>query len=252
MTNRGGTRAAKKIGRDQRESDNSAAASRRRSSRNSTGRTTCVLEDIPAVTDIVAPKRRRSGRSCVIAQRVNADESSQSYSDGSRVKSRSSSSKTTEEAKTATARGRSKKRRQVKEASSARSNKRPKRSTSNKRKAPAARKASSKARGQSTPRNEPAATKRRRSASGPRKPCSAFVTQTNYGLARVPFDSSKFTLGIAPHDEATKDNVLEVSNYATDIFQRLYIAEVRKCLDLNQFLSVAIAHPLENASSVLS
>jgi hypothetical protein len=43
----------------------------------------------------------------------------------------------------------------------------------------------------------------------------------------MPYDSSKFSLGIAPHDEAKKDDVLEVSNYATDIFQRLYFAEVR-------------------------
>ena len=61
----------------------------------------------------------------------------------------------------------------------------------------------------------------------PRKPCSEFLTESDYGLVREPFDGSKFTLGIAPHDEANKEEALEAPEYTTDIFQRLYHAEVR-------------------------
>jgi hypothetical protein len=46
------------------------------------------------------------------------------------------------------------------------------------------------------------------------------------GLVRTPFDDSKYTPGISPYDLDTRDDVQEVSDYVTDIFQRLYDAEV--------------------------
>lgn len=42
-----------------------------------------------------------------------------------------------------------------------------------------------------------------------------------------PFDASKFTTGIATYDKASTGNVGEVPAYVTDIFQRLFDAEVR-------------------------
>jgi hypothetical protein len=42
-----------------------------------------------------------------------------------------------------------------------------------------------------------------------------------------PFDSSKFTTGIAKFDKASEGNVGEVPAYVTDIFQRLFDSEVR-------------------------
>ena len=42
-----------------------------------------------------------------------------------------------------------------------------------------------------------------------------------------PFDASKFTSGIATYDKASEGNVGEVPAYVTDIFQRLFDAEVR-------------------------
>ena len=41
-----------------------------------------------------------------------------------------------------------------------------------------------------------------------------------------PFDASKFTTGIATFDKANEGNVGEVPAYVTDIFQRLFDAEV--------------------------
>jgi hypothetical protein len=42
-----------------------------------------------------------------------------------------------------------------------------------------------------------------------------------------PFDASKYTTGIAIYDKDYKENVDEVPDYVTDIFQRLFDAEVR-------------------------
>lgn len=56
--------------------------------------------------------------------------------------------------------------------------------------------------------------------------CSDFVSDSNFTLVRVPFDASKYTAGFAKHDEKNRLNPLQVSNYATDLFQRLYHSEV--------------------------
>lgn len=189
---------------------------------------TLVLEQVTSVDD-KAGKRRRSSRSCVVAQRVKPDESvvSCSEKEDTEPKTRPSANKASQPVQD---RGRSAKRRHEEPTKMEPKTKKPRRSTSTSRKAPAASKHTSKARERST--------SRKRSSSGPRKPCTEFLTETNYGLVRVPFDSSKFTLGIAPHDQAQKNDVLEVSNYTTDIFQRLYFAEVRifdtHCIVLRQ------------------
>ena len=49
-----------------------------------------------------------------------------------------------------------------------------------------------------------------------------------------PFDASKFTTGIATYDRASTGNVGEVPAYVTDIFQRLFDAEVRAINVLKQ------------------
>jgi hypothetical protein len=82
---------------------------------------------------------------------------------------------------------------------------------------------------------------RRRSYSAGRKPnrdpkpetrvlCSDFHVDSNYTLVRVPLESSKYTTGISKHDMEDKENLLAVSDYVTDMFQRLYHAEVRNGL----------------------
>ena len=179
---------------------------------------TLVLEQVTSVDD-KAPNRRRSSRSCVVTQRVKPDESVVSFPEDTdpKPKTRPSANKASHPVQD---RGRSAKRCHEEPTKMEPKTKKSRRSTSTSRKAAAVSKKPSKFRSERS-------TSRRRSSSGPRKPCSAFLTETNYGLVRVPFDSSKFTLGIAPHDQAQKDDVLEVSNYATDIFQRLYFAEVR-------------------------
>lgn len=206
VSNRRGTRSASGKGSAQTAKTRQPAANE-----------TLVLEQVTSGND-KSPKRRRSSRSCVVAQRVKPDESVGSTSEkaDTKPKTQPSANKASQPVQD---RGRSAKRRHEEPTKAEPKTKKPRRSTSTSRKAPAASKKPSKARGRPT--------SRKRSPSGPRKPCSEFLTETNYGLARVPFDSSKFTLGIAPHDQAQKDDVLEVSNYVTDIFQRLYFAEVR-------------------------
>jgi hypothetical protein len=56
--------------------------------------------------------------------------------------------------------------------------------------------------------------------------CNDILLHTDHGLVRTPFDDSKYTPGLSPHDLDTRDDVQEVSDYVTDIFQRLYDAEV--------------------------
>ena len=108
--------------------------------------------------------------------------------------------------------------------------KRPAPETSSSNSAPRARKASrrdSKGSRKSAPSNPTAERRRTRSQSLPRKLCRDILPHTDYGLIREPFDSSKYTPGLAAHDADNKGDVLEVSNYVTDIYQRLYNAEVR-------------------------
>lgn len=56
-----------------------------------------------------------------------------------------------------------------------------------------------------------------------------------YRMQRPERLSRRLTSGIAPHDEEEKENVLEVANYVSDLFQNLYESEVS-----------AIAKPLKS------
>jgi cyclin B len=77
----------------------------------------------------------------------------------------------------------------------------------------------------SKPRSRTVAT-HKQAAFKPKVLCVDFLQHTDYSLVREPFDGSKFTFGVAVHDEAKRHDVLEVSDYVTDIFQRLYYEEV--------------------------
>ena len=62
--------------------------------------------------------------------------------------------------------------------------------------------------------------------------CSDILTSTDFGLQRHPFDASQYTNGIASYDKENENDAQEVSNYVTDIFQRLYDSEVRHYFDV--------------------
>jgi hypothetical protein len=61
--------------------------------------------------------------------------------------------------------------------------------------------------------------------TGPKNWCNDILLHTDHGLVRTPFDDSKYTPGLSPYDLDTRDDVQEVPDYVTDIFQRLYDAE---------------------------
>lgn len=50
--------------------------------------------------------------------------------------------------------------------------------------------------------------------------------ECNYNLPQECFDPKRFTKGIAPVDRQNVDNVNQVTDYTTDIFRRLFHAEV--------------------------
>lgn len=52
------------------------------------------------------------------------------------------------------------------------------------------------------------------------------VEEAHHNLVRMPFDDSKYTIGISIYDTPSKGKVLEAPEYVTDIFQRLYNCEV--------------------------
>jgi hypothetical protein len=51
--------------------------------------------------------------------------------------------------------------------------------------------------------------------------------ETNHSMVCSPFDSSKYTIGIAVHDIPNQGDVLQVPDYVADIYQRLFRLEVR-------------------------
>lgn len=51
--------------------------------------------------------------------------------------------------------------------------------------------------------------------------------ENNHSLVCSPLDASTYTLGISKHDATCREDVLRVPEYATDIFHRLFSAEVR-------------------------
>eukprot|EP00546_Thalassionema_frauenfeldii_P009980 CAMPEP_0178922998 /NCGR_PEP_ID=MMETSP0786-20121207/16473_1 /TAXON_ID=186022 /ORGANISM="Thalassionema frauenfeldii, Strain CCMP 1798" /LENGTH=492 /DNA_ID=CAMNT_0020597441 /DNA_START=110 /DNA_END=1588 /DNA_ORIENTATION=- len=81
-------------------------------------------------------------------------------------------------------------------------------------------------RGRATSRSK-SRKQKRRVKSEPRSLCSDFLVESNFTLVRYPFDPSKYTTGISDYDKNTQADTLEVSNYVTDIYQRLYYNELR-------------------------
>jgi len=64
------------------------------------------------------------------------------------------------------------------------------------------------------------------SEPAPRQQCSDFLSAPNFTMVGKPFDSSKYTRGIADHDKCNKDDTIHVANYVTDLYQRYYDEEV--------------------------
>lgn len=63
-------------------------------------------------------------------------------------------------------------------------------------------------------------------SQGQKQVCSDFLSETDYCLVREPFDASKYTQGVSEYDEVNRENLFEATDYVTDIYQRLYFAEV--------------------------
>ena len=57
-------------------------------------------------------------------------------------------------------------------------------------------------------------------------PCSDILDTTDYSLQPDTFISRKFNSGISAYDKENVDDVQEATDYVTDIFQRLFHAEV--------------------------
>lgn len=70
-----------------------------------------------------------------------------------------------------------------------------------------------------------ATTKAKRELSAPPQDRDKNVVPEAYRLQRRSFNGRNHTLGIAPHDEKDRDNVLQVTSYVSDLFQHLYAAE---------------------------
>lgn len=180
-----------------------------------------IEDEVPAAT------RTRTLRASTVA-RTTASQESKADSNKKKRPTRSTSrtrrptrSKSQAKSQPATKRGR--------ESSKAEepSNKKTKRASSQKKRSkPAA--AAKKPRGRSRQNSSPDSDSeplRRSSRSKPRNLCSDLLLSAGHDLVRQPMDTSQYTAGIADVDEARKDDVLAVSNYVTDIYQRLYSAE---------------------------
>jgi hypothetical protein len=63
------------------------------------------------------------------------------------------------------------------------------------------------------------------------KHCEDILTTDDHRLVRIPFSTRQYVSGIGIYDLGHRDNPLQVPSYVTDIFQRLYHAEVSlRCL----------------------
>ena len=69
--------------------------------------------------------------------------------------------------------------------------------------------------------------KRHKQAKRKVNPCTDILQDGNHTLQRESFDDSKFTAGISCYDEVYKNEIKYAPGYMTDIYQRLYDAEVR-------------------------
>lgn len=84
-----------------------------------------------------------------------------------------------------------------------------------------------------------------------KNPCPDLLVKSehDHGLKRNipgPFDASKFTTGYSNFDRYTRDDVDQVSAYATDIFQRLYQAELRH-RPLAGYLEQGLQHEINSS-----
>mmetsp|Transcript_114968 Transcript_114968/g.332206 ORF Transcript_114968/g.332206 Transcript_114968/m.332206 type:complete len:514 (-) Transcript_114968:256-1797(-) len=59
----------------------------------------------------------------------------------------------------------------------------------------------------------------------PKFPCHDLLNTGNHSLRREPFTADQYMMGIGAHDMINQDDPLHVSDYVTDIFQRLFNAE---------------------------
>jgi len=55
------------------------------------------------------------------------------------------------------------------------------------------------------------------------------IVPRKFCMRRDTFDGKNHTLGVAPHDEEDVDNVLQVTDYVSDLFQHLYASETSSC-----------------------
>jgi hypothetical protein len=63
-----------------------------------------------------------------------------------------------------------------------------------------------------------------------RELCGDFYEDKNHSLVRIPFDASKFTVGISEYEVGRDEDESKVTDYVTDIFQRYYACEVSRIL----------------------
>ena len=57
--------------------------------------------------------------------------------------------------------------------------------------------------------------------------CLRTKKEDNHGLQNENFYSAEYTQEISAYDEINRGKIEQVPNYVTDIYQRLYYAEVR-------------------------
>ncbi len=56
--------------------------------------------------------------------------------------------------------------------------------------------------------------------------CLRTPNEENHGLQSRPLYTANYSKGISVHDESNQGNIQQVTTYVTDIYQRLYSAEV--------------------------
>jgi Cyclin, N-terminal domain/Cyclin, C-terminal domain len=73
----------------------------------------------------------------------------------------------------------------------------------------------------------------------PRELSVDLSSEVHHNMVQTPFDPSKFTLGLSVHDTPSKGNILAVPEYVADIYQRLYVEEVRASVNIRYNRSVS-------------
>jgi hypothetical protein len=98
-------------------------------------------------------------------------------------------------------------------------------------------------------------SKRRRTSSTSLRRSSRLTRinqETNHNMVCSPFDSSKYTIGIAVHDIPNQGDVLQVPEYVADIYQRLFRLEVRGTNLVSWRQHIKSIRPLTNAPLYIS